>query len=156
MGYPGRHTHGWLAIITPPRGTAPSCRIRGIPIVFPFRVRTIRLLLLVLMLAYMPFQAWAGTAVHVSDAASCVTQHADNQRAGLCAAVEDTAPGGTASADVAEAAESSPLGADLAEQLLPAPQLRVVAGSAQSGLPRYAGAALPDPDLPLLPRPPRG
>lgn len=119
-------------------------------------MRTIRLLLLVLMLAYLPFQAWAGTVVYVSDAAAGVAQPADVHSAGVCAAVEDAAPGSTVPAEVAETPESSPPGSDLAEQLLPVPQFRVAASPGQSGLPRYAGAVLPDPHLPLLPRPPRG
>ncbi|CAG2138944.1 hypothetical protein LMG26411_01646 [Cupriavidus numazuensis] len=119
-------------------------------------MRTIRLLLLVLMLAYLPFQAWAGGGVHVQDASACAAAQADSHPASACTAMEDAAPGSTAPAEVAETAESSPPGSDLAEQLLPAPQFRVAASPGQSGLPRYAGAALPDPDLPLLPRPPRG
>ncbi|KAF7962450.1 hypothetical protein ACTMU2_00405 [Cupriavidus basilensis] len=119
-------------------------------------MRTIRLFLLVLMLACLPFQAWASTAVHMSDAAACVAQQADNHSAGLCAAPEDTAPGGTPPTEVSESAEPSPDDNDLADLTLPASQIRFATSSGQSGLPRYAGTTLPDPDLPLLPRPPRG
>ena len=64
-----------------------------------------------------------------------------------------TAPDNTSPAD---SAEPSPPGADFAEQLLPAPMPRVTVAAARGAVPRYASAALPDPDLPLLPRPPRG
>ncbi|CAG2132949.1 hypothetical protein LMG31506_01124 [Cupriavidus yeoncheonensis] len=119
-------------------------------------MRTIRLFLLVLMLAFLPFQAWAGAVAYVPDAAANLAQHANSHPAGLCKAAEGTAPCSTSPTDLAEAPETSPAGIDLAEQLLPAPEFRVAAGPAQSGPPRYAGTALPDPDLPLLPRPPRG
>ncbi len=120
------------------------------------RVRTIRLFLLVLMLAFLPFQAWAGTGAYLPDAAANPAQQTDSHPAGLCKAAQGTAPCTTSPADLAEAPDTSPAGIDLAEQLLPASQFRLAAGPAQSRPPRYAGTALPDPDLPLLPRPPRG
>ena len=121
--------------------------------IFRCRVRNIRLFLLVLMLAFLPFQAWAGTVAPVTDV---VVQHTDSHPAGLCKAAENAAPCSTAPADLADAPDTSPAGIDLAEQLLPASEFRLAAGPAQSRPPRYAGTALPDPDLPLLPRPPRG
>ncbi|MGY8526546.1 hypothetical protein [Paracidovorax citrulli] len=51
--------------------------------------------------------------------------------------------------------EPSPTGADLAEQLLPSRAPAVIAQAARATPPPYAGAALPDPLLPRLPRPPR-
>ena len=119
-------------------------------------MRTIRLFLLVLMLAFLPFQAWAGAVAPVSDAAANPAQQTDSHPAGQCKTTESAAPCSTSPTDLAEAPETSPAGIDLAEQLLPAPEFRVAAGPAQSGPPRYAGSALPDPDLPVLPRPPRG
>ncbi len=120
------------------------------------RVRSIRLFLLVLMLAFLPFQAWAGTGAYLPDAAANPAKQTNSHPAGLCKAAEGAASCTTLPADLAEAPEPSPADIDLAEQLLPASQFRLAAGPAQSGLPRYAGTALPDPDLPLLPRPPRG
>lgn len=119
-------------------------------------MRTIRLFLLVLMLAFLPFQAWAGSVAYIPDVASSLAQQTDSHPAGLCKAAEGAAPCNAAPTDLAEAPEPSPAGIDLAEQLLPTPEFRVAAGPAQSGPPRYAGTALPDPDLPLPPRPPRG
>jgi hypothetical protein len=124
-------------------------------LIFRCRVRNIRLFLLVLMLAFLPFQAWAGAVAPVTEVAH-PAQHADSHPAGLCKAAENAASCSTAPADPAEAPDTSPAGIDLAEQLLPAPEFRLAAGPAQSRPPRYAGTALPDPDLPLLPRPPRG
>ncbi|WER45882.1 hypothetical protein CupriaWKF_16665 [Cupriavidus sp. WKF15] len=119
-------------------------------------MRTIRLLLLVLMLAFLPFQAWAGAVAPELGAAANPAQQTDGRSAGQCKATESAAPCSTSPTDPAEAPETSPAGIDLAEQLLPSPEFRVAAGPTQSGPPRYAGIALPDPDLPLLPRPPRG
>ncbi|CAG9174102.1 hypothetical protein LMG23992_02629 [Cupriavidus laharis] len=119
-------------------------------------MRSIRLLLLVLMLAFLPFQAWAGTGAPATDAAASPAQQTDSHPAGLCTAAEVLAPDTISPADLAEAPEPLPAGIDLTEQLLPGSQFRLAAGPTQSGPPRYAGTALPDPDLPLLPRPPRG
>ncbi|WP_255581954.1 hypothetical protein [Cupriavidus sp. AU9028] len=54
-----------------------------------------------------------------------------------------------------EGADTAPTGADLAEQLLPSRTLALGAQAARAAAPPYAGAALPDPLLPRLPRPPR-
>ena len=123
--------------------------------IFRCRVRNIRLFLLVLMLAFLPFQAWAGTVAPVTEVAHAA-QHADSHPAGLCKAAEHAASCSTDPANPADAPDTSPAGIDLAEQLLPGSEFRLAAGPAQSRPPRYAGTALPDPDLPLLPRPPRG
>ena len=119
-------------------------------------MRTIRVFLLVLMLAFLPFQAWAGTGAYVPDAVASPAQQTDSHPVGLCKAAEGAVPGTASPTDLAEAPEPSSASIDLAEQLLPASEFRVAAGPGQSEPPRYAGTALPDPDLPLLPRPPRG
>ncbi len=119
-------------------------------------MRTIRLLLLVLMLAFLPFQAWAGTGAHVLDAVASPALQTDSHPAGSCKVTDGAGLGAASPTDLADAPESSPASIDLAEQLLPACQIRVAAGPTQAGPPRYARTALPDPDLPLLPRPPRG
>lgn len=121
-------------------------------------MRTIRLFLLVLMLACLPLQSWASTAVHaVSDgpAASAAGFQAPDDPSDLAVAAiaaEDGAPGDTPS----DSADPWQAGADLAEQLLPARAPRLAAGNGRSALPRYAAGPLPEPDLPLPPRPPRG
>ncbi|WP_329955925.1 hypothetical protein [Cupriavidus necator] len=118
------------------------------------RVRSLRLLLLVLMLVCLPLPGWAAAVAHaVASPGDALTAPA---------AVDDS---GTDPADAAATGQPSPSsetaepqlqpGADLAEQLLPAPPLRLAAWSGRAGPPRYAGALLPEPDLPLLPRPPR-
>jgi hypothetical protein len=135
-------------------------------------VRAIRFLLLLLMLAVMPFQSWAGAGVCAvgnaashgwaqpdsSGTAAQATQDAayaavDNRdctdaAAASIAADPDEAPG---SADLGDPSQP---GADLAESLLPASPLRFVAGLAGSGAPAHRAGALPDPDLPLQQRPP--
>jgi hypothetical protein len=138
--------------------------------------RLLRLLLLVL-LAFLPFQTWAGGVTHergmprsseAVPAYAAVATPTDAVVAGAPLApnaldvagspalpdpVELPAPG---QLPLAEAGEPAPAGADLAEQLLPAAPLRLAAGPACAGLPGYARAALPEPHLPLPPRPPRG
>ena len=122
-------------------------------------MRALRLFLLVLMLAFLPLPGWAAAFAH---AVVSTTE---------AAAVPVAAPGaGAADADAAAvtgdpAGDPLPLpesaepqwqpGADLAEQLLPATPLRLAPWAGRAGPPRYAGALLPEPDLPRLPRPPR-
>ena len=120
-------------------------------------------MLTIVLLAFLPLQAWAGigasvagatpvceAATHVSAVPTleelAVASHADLADHGMPA--ESNQP--------ADTTEPSPPGADFAEQLLPPPPLRVAAHDVRGVLPRYAGMTLPDPDLPRLPRPPRG
>jgi hypothetical protein len=133
--------------------------------------RLLRLLLLVL-LAFLPFQTWAGGVAHgggVPGASPAALAYAtvaaqDDAMVPSIALDASGAPASSEPADLptpgqpllAEAGEPAPAGADLAEQLLPAAPLRLAAGPACTGLPRYARASLPEPHLPLPPRPPRG
>ncbi|RZT29603.1 hypothetical protein [Cupriavidus agavae] len=113
---------------------------------------------MIVLLAFLPFQAWAG--IGASGAGHVETVHAaavapDN----VAVAVEAADLAVPASPDASfpsDTAEPTPPGADFAEQLLPPPAPRMLASGARSPVPRYAMARLPDPDLPLLPRPPRG
>lgn len=116
------------------------------------RVRPIRLFLLVLLLALMPFQAWASSPA-LATAAESAAQTTLSVPAPMTLSDSDAA--GPALPADADPAEPQQPGADLAEQLLPAPRLRFMVVPGRADPPRYAGAALPDPDLPLLPRPPR-
>ncbi|WP_349604413.1 hypothetical protein [Cupriavidus sp. DF5525] len=117
-------------------------------------MRSIRLLLLIVMLACLPFQGWADTLAHavaspaeMAGASAPTTGSAD---------LDDAAATGGQPSPFSEISELQlQPGADLAEQLLPAPPLHLAAWSGRAGPPHYAGAPLPDPDLPLLPRPPR-
>ncbi|WP_035877296.1 hypothetical protein [Cupriavidus sp. amp6] len=112
-----------------------------------------------MMLAFLPLPGWAGALAHavgtmsdglVASAAAPAASAADD----MAGDAEQAAPADAAPAP--ESSEPQPLpGADLAEQLLPASPLRLAAWAGRSGPPRYAGAPLPEPDLPLLPRPPR-
>jgi len=126
----------------------------------PPRVRSIRLFLLVLLLAFLPLLGWAGGLAHeLAIPAEQTLQVTDATASGASA---DTSLDRTAPADSSGPADPQQSGADLAEQLdlgeqlLPAPPLRVAVPPGRTGPPQYASAALPDPDLPLLPRPPRG
>ncbi|WP_035848844.1 hypothetical protein [Cupriavidus neocaledonicus] len=113
-----------------------------------------------MMLAFLPLPGWAAAFAHA------VVSTAET------AAVPAAAPGAADAADADRAAVTGdpagdplPLpeaaepqwqsGADLAEQLLPATPLRLAPWAGRAGPPRYAGALLPEPDLPRLPRPPR-
>ncbi|MGX6567149.1 hypothetical protein [Cupriavidus necator] len=117
-------------------------------------MRSIWLLLLILMLACLPFQGWADTFAHAM-ASPADTAGAPAPTAGS-ADLDDTAAMGDQPSPLSETTEPQlQPGADLAEQLLPAPPLRFAAWSGRVAPPRYAGVPLPDPDLPLLPRPPR-
>lgn len=155
------------------RGRTPSCRIVAIVYV-PYVTRLVqplRLLLMIVLLAFLPLQAWAGWLAPVSGAAGIDLVHAQPavvQAQGNVAVAADQAdfatdfansfgaPASSGCPCPADNAEPSPPGPDFAEQLLPAPMPRVMTSAARSPVPRYAGAALPDPDLPLQPRPPRG
>lgn len=134
-------------------------------------MRAIRFLLLLLMLAVMPFQSWAGArACAVGNAAwsnwaqpdSCgmvvlaahdaaYTDADDGDRAPSLAADAGDVPGPT---DASDANDPLQPGADLAECLLPVAPLRFAAGLANGGAPAHRAGELPDPDLPLPQRPP--
>lgn len=137
-------------------------------------MRAIRFLLLLLMLAVMPFQSWAGARTcAVGNAAwsnwaqpdSCgmVVQAAhgaaytdadDGDRAASLAADAGDVPGPVDAGDAGDANDPLQPGADLAESLLPAAPLRFAAGLANGGAPAHRAGGLPDPDLPLPQRPP--
>ncbi|SPA46020.1 hypothetical protein [Cupriavidus taiwanensis] len=126
-------------------------------------MRALRLLLLVMMLAFLPLPGWAAAFAHavVSTAAATAVPAAapGAEAAGDSADADPAAVTGDRAGDPLpppEAAEPQwQPGADLAEQLLPATPLRLGPGAGRAGPPRYAGALLPEPDLPRLPRPPR-
>nr|WP_261378762.1 hypothetical protein [Cupriavidus gilardii] len=116
-------------------------------------LRFLRLWLLPLLVALLPLQGWAGDAARAPEAVQ--ESHA---MLWFAAAVDDCPDpqGAGTPAALAEAAETAPSGADLAEQLL-APSAPHLAPTRSRGTPpAYAALALPDPDLPLQPRPPRG
>jgi len=122
-------------------------------------VRPIRLLLFVLMLACLPLQGWAG--MHASGQTGAVvtpdvaaTAMADQALAAPDLASEDET-GDTRDTRDARNAVADPVDHP-AEHLLPVRLAPAVHDVGRAGLPRYAGTALPDPDLPRLPRPPRG
>lgn len=135
---------------------------------FDFFVRAIRFLLLLLMLAVMPFQSWAGARACaagnavLADACGAGPQVAQDQAAFATAAAVDHAaaidaggaPGAVDAVDAGDAKDPSQPGADLAESLLPASPLRFTAGLARSGAPTHRAGVMPDPDLPLQQRPP--
>ncbi|MGO4575552.1 hypothetical protein AB4Z48_05840 [Cupriavidus sp. 2TAF22] len=121
------------------------------------------MLLLLLMLAVMPFQSWAGASVCASGNTGLPadrTQHACAVAAGGAdqdrgsPAVFAATAFDQADHDGSDAKDPSQGGADLAESLLPAAPLRVAAGLARSGAPLHRPGLLPDPDLPLQQRPP--
>ncbi|AQV96017.1 hypothetical protein BJN34_19270 [Cupriavidus necator] len=116
-------------------------------------MRSLRLLLLVMMLAFLPLPGWAAAFAH----AAASTGEAPSAPAAAISgddAVETAAAGNPSPASESAEPQWQP-GADLAEQLLPASPLRLADWGGRAGLPRYAGAPLPEPDLPRLPRPPR-
>lgn len=112
---------------------------------------------MIVLLAFLPLQAWVGVSTPVPQAQTsmhAVIMVADPVLADQADfAVQDTPAGPGMSAD---SAEPSPPSVDFAEQLLPAPMPRVAAPPVRGALPRYASITLPDPDLPRVPRPPRG
>ncbi|WP_253699992.1 hypothetical protein [Cupriavidus pauculus] len=131
--------------------------------------------MMIVLLAFLPLQAWAGMGASASVAGMARAAHtvtvapaaAGAERTDLAhpadlAALADVAGYADAAPDApdpslpGDTAEPTPPGADFAEQLLPAPLPRVATSGARGTVPRYAAAALPDPDLPLPPRPPRG
>ncbi|SOY53178.1 conserved hypothetical protein; putative exported protein [Cupriavidus taiwanensis] len=124
-------------------------------------MRALRLLLLVMMLAFLPLPGWAAAFAHavVSTAAAVPAAAPGAEAAGDSADADPAAVTGDPAGDplpLPEAAEPQwQPGADLAEQLLPATPLRLAPWAGRAGPPRYAGALLPEPDLPRLPRPPR-
>ncbi|MFJ4290345.1 hypothetical protein ACIP1U_11220 [Cupriavidus sp. NPDC089707] len=115
-----------------------------------------------MMLAFLPLPGWAGALAHavgtiddglVASATAPAARAADDMASDDVHA-EQTIPADSAPAPGSPEPQPQP-GADLAEQLLPASPLRLAASAGRAGPPRYAGAPLPEPDLPLLPRPPR-
>ena len=126
-------------------------------------MRPIRLLLFVLMLACLPLQGWAGMHASGQTGAALTSDVA-------ATAMPDKAMADKAMADDALIAADSKSDDDTrdarnavtdpvdhpAEHLLPVRLAPAVHDVGRAGLPRYAGTALPDPDLPRLPRPPRG
>lgn len=124
-------------------------------------MRALRLLLLVMMLAFLPLPGWAAALAH---AVVSTNEAAAVPAAALGDVDRDQAavtgqPTGDPAGDplpLPEAAEPQwQPGADLAEQLLPPAPLHLAPWAGRAGPPRYAGALLPEPDLPRLPRPPR-
>jgi len=129
---------------------------------------------MIVLLAFLPLQAWAGIGASSASGIALTQSQQSSQQTGnaahaLQATIQVAAEradqadradhGAPASQDPsypADSAESSPPGADFAEQLLPAPLPRMVTAAGRSTVPQYVRTALPDPDLPLLPRPPRG
>ncbi|MEM5431606.1 hypothetical protein [Cupriavidus oxalaticus] len=126
------------------------------------QLRSLRLLLLVMMLAFLPLPGWAGALAH---AAGTIGDGLAASATTTAASAADDVAGDAVQAEQFVLADSAPAsespepqpqpGADLAEQLLPASPLRLAAWAGRAGPPRYAGAPLPEPDLPLQPRPPR-
>lgn len=141
---------------------AASCRIVAIvPHASLAPVQPLRLLLMIVLLAFLPLQAWAGIGTFAAGIDMVQTAHVAT--VGNVAIAADQADLGALS-DASDSQDSSmptdnadptPPGADFAEQLLPAPLPRGVTSAARSAVPRYAAAVPSDPDLPLLPRPPR-
>ncbi|SDP65989.1 hypothetical protein SAMN04488595_11562 [Ralstonia sp. 25mfcol4.1] len=119
--------------------------------------------MMIVLLAFLPLQAWAGIGTSMA-APGIQAPHVAAMAQGNVAVAADpadvshpsAAPVSPDSSLPADSAEPTPPGADFAEQLLPAPLPRVVTSAARGTVPRYAAAPLPDPDLPRLPRPPRG
>ncbi|CAJ94666.1 hypothetical protein CMPELA_18225 [Cupriavidus necator] len=105
-----------------------------------------------MMLAFLPLPGWAAAFAHAEVAtgemSAAPAANIGNDDAAGVAATGEPSP-------ASEAAEPRwQPGADLAEQLLPASPLCLAAWGGRAGPPRYAGAPLPEPDLPRLPRPP--
>lgn len=123
-------------------------------------MRALRLLLLVMMLAFLPLPGWAAALAHAvvstteAAAVPSAALSADNAAEADQAAVTGDPAGDPLPLPEAAEPQWQP-GADLAEQLLPATPLRLAPWAGRAGPPRYAGALLPEPDLPRLPRPPR-
>ncbi|MFC4484816.1 hypothetical protein D3C87_1360960 [compost metagenome] len=114
---------------------------------------------MIVLLAFLPLQAWAGVSTPVAQAETsmhAVVMAADPVLADQADFAAPDAPAEPGLPMPADNAEPSPPGADFAEQLLPAPMPRVAAPPVRGALPRYASITLPDPHLPRLPRPPRG
>ncbi len=123
-------------------------------------VRALRPLLLVLMLAFLPLQSWASAAVHAALADTAVVAQpaaiADSATASAPDAAETDLTAAGDPAVPADSADPSQASVDLAEQLLPARSPHLAAGNGRGALPHYAAGPLPEPSLPLPPRPPRG
>lgn len=144
--------------------------------------RLLRLSLLPLLLALLPLHGWAGAGMPVADAAAHGIESVEVADAieaigtvdtVLAGAAGDTSNPGAfdplgaiadpasnsdapAPSPLADAGEAAPSGADLAEQLLLPSAPAMTDAGGRTGPPAYAALRLPEPDLPLLPRPPRG
>ncbi|MCG5259146.1 hypothetical protein [Cupriavidus gilardii] len=136
--------------------------------------RLLRLSLLPLLLALLPLHGWAGAGLPAGTSAAQGIESAaiidaievidsiDSAVASATAAspsaIGDASPdcGAPTPSPFAEAGEAAPSGADLAEQLLLPSAPAMTDAGGRIGPPAYAALRLPEPDLPLLPRPPRG
>ncbi|WP_456282112.1 hypothetical protein M1D55_09975 [Cupriavidus sp. JZ107] len=135
--------------------------------------RLLRLSLLPLLLALLPLHGWAGAGMPAGGVATHATESVEAAKAIDVVATIDTVLAGasdllSATADpasdcgapapspFADAGEAAPSGADLAEQLLLPSAPAMTDAGGRTGPPAYAALRLPEPDLPLLPRPPRG
>lgn len=133
--------------------------------------RLLRLSLLPLLLALLPLHGWAGAGLPAGNSAAQgiesvaiieVIDSIDSAVASATAAspsaIGDASPdcGAPTPSPFAEAGEAAPSGADLAEQLLLPSAPAMTDAGGRIGPPAYAALRLPEPDLPLLPRPPRG
>jgi hypothetical protein len=142
--------------------------------------RLLRLSLLPLLLALLPLHGWAGAGMPAGGAAVHGIESVEVAEAiDIIAAIDTVLASASASATdasdplgaiadpasncgapgpspLADAGEAAPSGADLAEQLLLPSAPAMTDAGGRTGPPAYAALRLPEPDLPLLPRPPRG
>lgn len=115
-------------------------------------LRFLRLWLLPLLLILLPLHGGAAEGARDADASAAQWVLVMDADAGF-----DTGPAPDDERPLlAESGDTFPSGADLAEQLLPPSGPRFAPIRACGAPPAYAGVTLPDPDLPRLPRPPRG
>lgn len=133
--------------------------------------RLLRLSLLPLLLALLPLHGWAGASMPAGSAMPHAIESVEIAQAIAVIGTIDTVldcdslgaipdpasgPGAPAPSPLADAGEAAPSGADLAEQLLLPSAPAMTHAGGRTGPPAYAALRLPEPDLPLLPRPPRG
>lgn len=111
-------------------------------------MRAIRLLLLVMMLAFLPLQGWEDAVAHT------VSADATARAAEAEFAERGDAGHPIPSSEAAEPSEQP--GPDPFEQLLSPSPLYPAACAGSSSRPHYTDGPRPGPDLPRLPRPPRG
>lgn len=135
--------------------------------------RLLRLSLLPLLLALLPLHGWAGASMPAAGATAEGIESVEIAQATEVVRITGTAlasapdastvladaasdPGAPAPSPLADTGEAAPSGADLAEQLLLPSAPAMTHAGGRTGPPAYAALRLPEPDLPLLPRPPRG